>query len=197
MYKDEKSKKWIITKADLKISYGRDECVGEDVMNIKSNHENAVFFFTPFEVLAKYSTITIEDKKLFPEHNLIFNFKGKDYQLIPTGDCFETQEKPISNVEMKAKTDDELIDNIIINNYQLSVKIDKKTPLQLAFIDGIQYATPSLIWAGDLNNDDLLDLILNLPDFYEAQHIFLFLSDKNDIEKPLKKVADFKVVNDC
>lgn len=197
MYKDEKSGKWIVAKADLKISYGRDECVGEDVMIIKSNHENAVFFFTPFEGLSMDITTAIEDKPIYPGHEVNFTMNGTNYRFAGSGKVFDRDtEKELSPEELQHKKTEDL-EYSLLKDYCAWFDIRESAYYNIVQIGEIQGATPTLIWAGDLNDDGLPDAIFSLPDFYESQHVFFFLSDKNDKKKPLKKVADLKVVNDC
>lgn len=196
LYKNSKTGKWNIEKTALKITYGRDECVGEDVMIISSPQKNPALFFTPFEGLAENPTTILEDKMLFPEHPVSFNFKGKGYHLSPLGSCLGEDGQIMTVTELKSKTNEELDNNTKISDYRLSFGTAENSS-ELVTIESIEYATPRLVWAGDLNNDGLPDLILSLPDFYESQHLYFFLSDKNDPKKPLKKVADLLVVNDC
>lgn len=195
LYKEEKTEKWIIGKADLQISYGRDECVGEEVMIIKSKRENAVLFFTNFKGLNEKPETILENKSLFPEHNISFKFKGSEYMLLPMGSVMDDQRHIIPASMVRAKTDQELADSQI-TNYQLSFSTNDKT-YHLVTIDEIEFSTPKIVWVGDLNGDDFPDMILDLSDFYEAQHLFFYLSDPSDQEKPLKKVAHILVVNDC
>lgn len=196
LYKDAKSGKWVIGKADLKISYGRDECVGEDVMIVKSKHEDAVLFFTPFASLSENPVTALEDKMLFPEHNVSFSFNGKNYRLSPMGSCLDEKGQMMTADELKSKTGEELDNNTKISGYRLAFGNEGNTH-ELVMVESIEFATPRLIWAGDLNNDGLPDLILNIPDFYESQHLFFFLSDPTDAQHPFKKIADLKVTNDC
>ncbi|CAL1518728.1 hypothetical protein [Chitinophaga sp. MM2321] len=196
LYKDEKSEKWIIAVADLNVTYGRDECVGDDVMIIKSKHDNAVFFFTPFAGLSTGLRTILEDKALFPEHTVAFNFNGKAYKLSPMGSCYDNEGHILPANEVKGQSEDELSENRI-QNYMLNFVTPAGLNYQIASIDEMQSVTPKVIWVGDLNDDGLPDMVLDLRDFYESRHLFFFLSDKNDKEKPLKKIAELKVVNDC
>lgn len=196
IYKDAKTGRWHIGQAELETTYGHDECVGEDVMIIKSKHEEAVLFFVAFEGLSEHLVTVLEDKMLFPEHDLSFSFEGKEYHLSAVGSCLGANGQIMTTNELKSKTNEDLDNNTRILGYRLSFGNDGSS-IELATIENIDYATPRLIWAGDLNNDGLPDLILNLPDFYESQHLYFFLSDKKDKEKPLKKAADLLMVNDC
>lgn len=196
-YKDEKSGKWIVAKADLKITYGRDECVGEDVMIINSNHENAVFFFTPFEGLSKNIETAVEDKPLYPGYEVNFSMNGINYRFNGAGKVFDSETQKILTPEEIKKKSTEDLEYSSLRDYSVWFNIPNSAYYNIAQIDTIYGATLTLIWAGDLNGDGLPDAVFSLPDFYENEHILFFLSDKNDKEKPLKKVADLMVVNDC
>jgi hypothetical protein len=196
IYKDTKTNQWQIDKAELKISYGRDECVGEDVMIIRSNQENPVMFFTPFDGLSKNPTKILENKALLPERNVKFNFKGIEYQFLPMGTCLDENEQMMTASDVKAKKEEDLIDNTKISGYRLSFGAVGNMK-EIVVKESIEYSTPRVIWAGDLNNDNLPDFILDLPDFYESRHLFFFLSDKYDKEKSLKKAAELWIINDC
>lgn len=195
LYKDEKTGKWLIDKADLQISYGYDECVGDDIMIINSKHENAVLFFTNFKGLNENPETILENKSLLPEHNVSFKFKGNDYMLLPMGSVLDDQQYIIPASIVREMTAQQLEDSRI-TNYMLSFSANDRS-YNLATIDKIEFTTPKIIWLGDLNGDHLPDMILDLSDFYEAQHFFFYLSDPTDKEEPLKKVADILVVNDC
>lgn len=195
LYKDEKSGKWIIGKADLQISYGRDECVGEDVMIVRSKHHNAVLFFTQFEVLTENPETILENKALFPEHFISFKFKNIEYSLSPMGNVLDENRYIIPASSVREKTEQDLTDSQI-TDYTLGFSAGEKS-FNLVKLDTIEFSTPKIVWLGDLNGDNLPDMILDLSGFYEAQHFFFFLSDPSDKEKPLKKIADLQVVNDC
>ena len=195
-YKDEKTGDWKIEKAKLQITYGRDECVGEDVMIIKSSHETAIMFFTSFEGMSMNPVTILEDKSIFPERNLSFDFHGKDYRLSPMG-IFKDDDGNIIPISVANVTSEENLSSMQIDNYTLTFSAPRNISYTIASIPQMISVTPQVIWAGDMNGDGLPDLVLNLSDFYEALHIFLFLSDDTDLEKPLKKAADLNVVNDC
>lgn len=57
-----------------------------------------------------------------------------------------------------------------------------------------QYQTPQLIWWGDINQDGLLDFIWYSHTMTDSCGVcweyHLFMSDKNNLERPIQKVAD-------
>lgn len=195
IYKDEKSGKWIIGNADLHISYGRDECVGEDVMIIKSKNEKAALFFTNFEGLMENPETVLENISLYPEHPVSFKLNGEDYSLSAKGNVLDEKGFVIPANFVRNRTDQELADSQI-KNYSISFFSDAKN-IELFTSPEIKFTTPKIIWLGDLNGDHLPDMILDLSEFYEAHHFYFFLSDPSDKEIPLKKLADLQVVNDC
>lgn len=67
-----------------------------------------------------------------------------------------------------------------------------------AYLTGDSYymfgdeAMPSLIWAGDLDGDNKLDLLLDMTDHYNVSEVTLFLSSHASNGELVKKVAVFK-----
>lgn len=197
LYKHKTSGHWKIAPTHLKLTYGMDECAGEEVMIIKSDTNDALLFFTQFLGMTTEAPMIMEAKTLFPEHKVSLPLNGKVFNLIPTGSCTNNEQRIMTAAQVKSTPEEELANNIKISNYRLLFEADGKKGFEIAAIKNIEFGNPHLIWAGDLNNDNLPDMILDLADFYEHQHIFFFLSDKNDKERPLKKVAELKLINDC
>ena len=195
-YKDEKTGQWKIEKSKPVISYGRDECVGDDVMIIKATKENSIMFISAFEGIMENPATLMEDKAIFPDHNLKFNFRGKDYQLSPIGSYVDNEGHIMTSASAQEMSEDDLGDTRI-DDYMLSFTAPEDVSYNIATVPQIIGTIPRVIWAGDMNGDGLPDLVLSLSNFYESVHVFLFLSDENDIQKPLKKAADLDVQNDC
>ena len=53
---------------------------------------------------------------------------------------------------------------------------------------------PTLLWAGDLDRDGKLDLLMDLTNHYNASEYTLFLSFISEGDSLLKKVAKFRKV---
>ena len=195
-YKDENTGQWKIERSVPGIFYDRDECVGDDVMIIRAANENSIMFFTAFAGMMENPATTFEDMSIFPDRNLKFNFRGNDYQLSPIGSYIDNEGHIMTSASAQEMSEDDLGDTRI-DDYMLSFNAPEDVSYNIATIPQMIGVTPKVIWAGDMNGDGLPDLVLSLSDFYEAVHVFLFLSDKNDLEKPLKKAADLDVQNDC
>lgn len=193
IYKDPKTKKWTIAKAELKSSFVLDECIGEDAMLIKSEHENAVLFFTSFDGLSEIPETVLENKPLIPGMPVNFKMNDKNYSLSASatddeGNVLSADKLPLDsegNVYLYAK------------NYKLNFGSEEAKSYSIAEVEEMRDVNPKVVWAGDLNGDGLPDMILDLSDDYESYHLYFFLSDKNDPQKPLKKIGDGMVVFDC
>lgn len=196
IYKNTKTNKWKIEKADLKISYGFDECVGEEVMIIQSKHDNAVLFFTPSEGLSQNPTTILEDKPLSFGKATSFKLNEINYTLSLSGKMRNIEGKNSSTGQNPNESEDK---NSIseIKKFNLFFSSEKAKQYTIAEMSELSDDSPRIIWAGDLNDDGLPDMILDLSEDYESLHLFFFLSDKNDKKKPLKKIGDAREVFDC
>lgn len=193
IYKNNKNGKWMVAKADLNVRYDNDPCSGLDVMIINSKHKDAVLFFTPFEGLSENQFTVLEDKPLIPGNSVIFKMNDKEYSLSASGTDDE------GNILSAEKLPEDSEGNIYFDakNFKLFFSSDDAKSYPIAEVDEIYDSNPKMIWAGDLNADGLPDMILDLSQDYESRHLYFFLSDQNDSEKPLKKIGDGLVVFDC
>lgn len=108
------------------------------------------------------------------------------------------------NDSIKAETayDDYLIGmNIIDSKADLFISdgtVNQTLKEFTAYLTGDSYymfgdeAMPSLIWAGDLDGDNKLDLLLDMTDHYNVSEVSLFLSSHASKGKLAKKVAVFR-----
>lgn len=53
--------------------------------------------------------------------------------------------------------------------------------------------TPSLLWAGDLDQDDHIDLLLDISNHYAGRHYVLYLSSEADEGEMVKPVAELMI----
>lgn len=80
-------------------------------------------------------------------------------------------------------------DNIYIGgakNDKLSFGSNGAESCSIARIEELHDVTLKIIWAEESNGDGLSDMILNLSDDCGSYHLYFFLSDKKDKDKPLK-----------
>lgn len=198
LYQDKPAKKWLLAHLQPKVTFGRDECVGEDVMIIGSPQANTICFFTDFSGLAEQPVTVLTDRLLFPGREVKFIFKDQPYKLSPKGSVIihDNNERDTLTEEELLTMVDTALSDAFIEHYKLFFTAPG-VHYSIAKVPRITGAPPRIIWAGDLNNDGLPDLLLSMPDFCENEQLSFFLSDIHDEERPLKKVAELEVVNDC
>lgn len=195
-YKDKKSKQWKIGEAKLNTSYGFDECVGLDIMIIKSQHENAIFFFTPFSGLSEELVTLIEDKNLYPTQQLDILLNGQKFEFSAQGNVLnEETGKPFTQDEIKERSEADWVGSTI-QEYSIQYTTNEGV-FSLVKIPLLEGSDPNIVWIGDMNGDGIPDLILNAPSFYEGEHTYFFLSDPTDKDEPIKMVSEAEVMNDC
>ncbi len=195
LYYDENKHSWKTAVADLKMVCIMDECTGDSAINISTDRD-ALLLLSGFDNLMESPVTAMTDKFLFPGHSLLFSLNKKIYNLLPTGNYVNEKGVTIPLNEINNKTENELADDMI-TSYSLALREDGKEPFNIIQLKILEYTSPRLLWAGDINRDGFPDLILDLPEYTESRGVYLFLSDIKDIEKPLKMVAYRLVVSDC
>jgi len=126
-------------------------------------------------------TVFSGKKFLYPAESISFKLGGKNYyNLTAFGEVKDREGgKPFE---------------IIISNY--SIKISRSpweysqvlVSFDLLAMDGI----PTLLWAGDLDGDGKLDLLMDLTNHYNLTVYTLFLSSLSEGNNLLKKAAEFR-----
>lgn len=197
LYFDEKSNVWKTENTILTLNYGMDNCVGDSVMIIE-NFKNALLFIRGLNELNETPLTALSNKMLLPDRNLSFELSGKSYQFYAVGNYMDENENYLPTEVQKLKSEEELKENSI-GFYQLSFSHKDGAIQLIATKEKIQSDgnTPRLLWAGDLNGDELPDLIIDIADWYESREIQLFLSDDKNNNQVLEKIAELWVVNDC
>lgn len=87
--------------------------------------------------------------------------------------------------------------NATITDYSLRLILPNKETVVLFQAQQIEAILPYIIWAGDINQDGGLDLVINATDFYESDNYLLFLSQKAKEDYTIKLVGEIRVTNDC
>jgi hypothetical protein len=122
-------------------------------------------------------------KFLYPAESMEFKFGEKDYYiLVGFGEALDRGvAKPF---------------DIAIRNYRIEVShypwVNKQViaSFDIVAMDGL----PTLLWAGDLDRDGKLDLLLDLTNHYNVSEYTLFLSSMAEGDSLLQKVAKFRSV---
>ncbi|GAB3539030.1 hypothetical protein GCM10027443_35080 [Pontibacter brevis] len=111
---------------------------------------------------------------------LTYTFKGKDYLIKSFGDSTQATSGEYSYRHYGWK----------VAGTKNGKRIEQLLAEDEAFDDSIYV----LLWAGDLDNDGIPDLLLDLSNHYNVARYTLFLSSKAQREKLYEKVAVFEVV---
>lgn len=142
---------------------------------------NAIFLLTGLkEYAAEVDTALFSRNTLPANKELTLTFKGKDYHIRSFGDSTQASTGEFSYQHYGWKA--------------IGTKKGKKIEQLLAEDEGFVDSIYVLLWAGDLDNDGIPDLLLDLSNHYNVSRYALFLSSKADRGKLYKKVALFETV---
>lgn len=135
----------------------------------------------PYFIDGKISNVKIPEN-IYPEENFKFSYKGIEYTLFATG---------------KKKKEQSDADWIVVSNYKLylSAVIDgkKKTELLVSKKD-FDDQMIQIMFAGDLDDDNKLDLIINTASHYNVSSPTLYLSKPAEKGRIIKPVGIFTTV---
>lgn len=81
----------------------------------------------------------------------------------------------------------------LYTDYTLKLSFDSASQVIAAF-DGLDDSIPVLVWAGDIDGDGKLDLLLDLTNHYNVSQYTLFLSSAAKTGELVRKVTDFRIV---
>lgn len=122
----------------------------------------------------KVKHITPEKTEILPGETLSFNFKGKNYSLQAVGGSYKRD------------------NDIVFYNYKLSITGDKEgetTTSLLVAEPRFDVAMVQVLFIGDIDGDDIPDLILNTSSNYNAESPTLYLSKPAGDKELLKPVS--------
>lgn len=187
--KDDNEKVWLglfktpegysIAKTKLNASRVYDAVLDENeyektAWNIKTAIEDTcIVLIEPLSFIKEKSIETITlNETLLPNHSKNFNFLGIDYKLTATGNT---------------KKDSQILDYYIVSNYKLylTASINGKDYTQLLVAKpSFDYQMIRILFAGDIDGDGKLDLLLDTSSHYNATSPTLYLS-KPAIQGPI------------
>ena len=131
----------------------------------------------PFLKERKIKKFKLAKDTIFPNDTLQFKYLGIDYNLFATGN------KEIVNEGLK---------QVEIWNYKLylvaEIKGQKRTSL-LVNQGNFNYDMIQIIFAGDIDGDGILDLIINTPRYYYERSPTLYLSRPANNEEVVKRIG--------
>ena len=194
--KDSVSGKWFTTKADFTQTYTFDDCVGEDALLLGSKTKQSAVFFTDFTQRSSEPTTLAESISLLPGQRYSIEINQGKYILEASGVVKDFDAEPYPS-EFIENQDPLIWLNATITDYSLRLILPNKETVVLFQAQQIEAILPYIIWAGDINQDGGLDLVINATDFYESDNYLLFLSQKAKEDYTIKLVGEIRVTNDC
>lgn len=153
-----------------------DEKTGWEVSAVKKDSCILLIEALPFLKDSRIKIVTIP-KTIFPNDTISFEFLNTKYQLYATG-----KKEPVKEIN----------DYYQYTNYKLFLKASKKnvhiTELLVAssFFDDQMI---EIIFAGDIDGDEILDLIIDTSNHYNATSPTLYLSKPTNEKQLIKPVG--------
>lgn len=84
--------------------------------------------------------------------------------------------------------------DLLILDYRIKLFSGDKRQVLIEYAGSSYDGLPSVLWAGDLDGDGQLDLLLDIRNHYNVRHYALFLSSKAEGNELVKLVADLRLV---
>lgn len=173
-----------ITSTQLKIKRVRDEMFDES-KNVKTgwevkttNKDTCIFLVESFPALSNRSiqSVPLPKKQIYPGDTVKFQYLGIDYQLFATGGKKQNQDA---------------LNAVEVWNYKLYLSATIKGQLHkslLAAQPNFNDKMISVIFAGDIDGDGIVDLLIDNSNHYNATSPTLYLSkpaEKGEVLKPI------------
>ncbi len=204
-----KNNRLTVKKTSIMVKFRNDfsekelaECVDCYTCKVEADMKDSVFFFigtkqplaegTPFsKFLGDYWNYDGGAKFFYPEQDLLTYYPPYQYLFRAYEGVTLTYQPP--GYEKKYQLEYSMI--LPTQDYQMKTfDLSKDLALKGDARQHGKYKTPQLIWYGDLNQDGLLDFIWYSHSMTDGCGVcweyHLFMSDKNDPNQPIKKVAD-------
>ncbi len=159
---------------DVKFKKVRDPLLDEKgdstaLLPVISSEDTCLFLFSGLDLADKnVVNIPTNRPKIYPEDTLKFYLNDRRYFLLAASD----QSKPSLNPR----------------NYELYLEFEGKRQL-LTEVEAFDDTMVQLLWAGDLDNDGFLDLILDTSNHYNVTELSLYLSSYASEDKLVAKSA--------
>ncbi|WP_337967277.1 hypothetical protein [uncultured Flavobacterium sp.] len=135
----------------------------------------------PYFIDGNISSVKIPES-IYPEESFKFSYKNVEYTLFATG---------------KKKKEQQDSDWIVVSNYKLYLKTvvnGKETTELLVAKKNFDDQMIKIIFAGDLDDDNKLDLIIDTASHYNVSSPTLYLSKPAEKGKAIKPVGVFVTV---
>lgn len=140
---------------------------------ISGEPDSCFYLFAGIDIINRgvVDFVDLEKKVILPGDTLQFNFVGKNYLLYATGHNPGGEWYGVSDYKLYLRSDFKNTPQALVYEYQFDDDI----------ID--------ILWAGDIDGDHILDLIIDTSNHYNVMEISLFLSSYSAGQKIVEKVA--------
>ncbi|MBK8805514.1 MAG: hypothetical protein IPO21_02230 [Bacteroidales bacterium] len=180
---------FFIKQTDCKIEKGLDECSGLETKTIKTSSNTILLIGGSKLQIGKLLSVNVVASFL-PGKKSTISFNNKTYTLQATG-IVRKDEKLFKPEQVAEFYWDE------VENYVLSISSADGKKSVLIEMPGFKDTAVTLLFAGDIDKDGLLDLIFSHPSDYEEQRVSLFLSSQANGKEIMKMVDQVSIQFDC
>lgn len=189
---------WKLSDVTLVVkNEGRDPCSGIETISVASENKNAVLFFTDFPGLNKDAKTLVHTKLLLPGQTHELVLADRTYQFVVKGKAYAFTESGSNEIAEYIFDEDGNANIDYIRDFEVVLRTPEGTDISVLKIKDIHDRQPKLIWAGDLNGDQIPDFFIDASDDYENDNYYFLLSDPEDPKNPVKKAAYLERVFDC
>ncbi len=157
------------------IKKGIDECTGDKLRIISTNRNTILLIDFPTLSIGKVNASIINDSELLPNKSLELLFNETKFTFRSEGIQSDSG----------------------IENFKLFIKTKQGKDELLLKMEELEDTVVNLLFAGDIDRDGKLDIILDAPRHYEEKRMLLFLSSKAKNGNLLQKVAEIRSGFDC
>lgn len=166
-----------------------DEAGEMTAVKVSAKSVGEIVFMTNEGLISQGSNLTVAQlpTTIYPGESKDFTYKGKTYTIYAEGEkgapyTYETNEG-------------EVIKTYEIKKYQLYLKVKGQDKvIVLLDLKSLEEATPTIEFAGDLNGDGYIDLLINTTYNYNMNRPTLYLSDVKSGQLTVKAVAALESV---
>lgn len=145
---------------------------------VEGKQDTCLYLFSGLDIAGKSMVefVELEQKVILPGDTLHFNFLDRNYMLFATGDNPGGESYGVSDYKLYLQSDLKNNPQALVYEYQFDDDI----------ID--------ILWAGDLDGDQIMDLIIDTSNHYNVMELSLFLSSYSTGQDLVKKVGHHRKI---
>lgn len=179
---------YYLGKADFTIERGYSECSGDSTKIIESNNRTLILINDPSLQSGKIKTVKLSKTKIWPGEKMLLKYNNNEYVLRAEGEI-------LSSGKVYTDTGEEMFHQV--KDYKLYISTGNSPETLFLEEESFNDTFVELLFAGDIDSDGKLDLIIQANRNYEEERAILFLSSKAGKNQVLKKSAEIAIQFDC